>query len=476
MSLVYRIEGSDLQYVEMTLAPGESAVGEPGAMMYADEGVSIETHMGDGDDAGSRRPAGGRLQALHDRRELLHLGVHEHHPAAVARGVRRAFARQDHRRRPGQRRRRADLSEGRLPRRHARAYASASPSRSACAPACSAARASSCSGSPAAARCSFTPAARWRRSSCAPASISRWTPAASRRCRPRVNYDVKYVGSLKTSVLGGEGLFLASLKGPGTVWLQSLPIQRLRPTLSGMSQSRGLAPRLMYFALVIFIVIATHHGWSFMSDVAGLLHGPDFPVAGVPARLQFLDQHLRVSLDGGAFEDVPVESLSVSVTGFNEDTLQLSWEHGGHSHAVTDCRWTGAAGVARQRAGEHRETTRARSRHGPLASAQVECCARGTGRDWRCWCWSGWWQSEAITRGSRTASRWRPRSTSANARSRNSSGSTCSHRKAWPRRPLPTSAAGSRRVRATNIAGTSATKARSMPTRCRAASSSSMPG
>ena len=35
MSLQYRIEGSDLQYVEMTLAPGESAVGEPGSMMYA---------------------------------------------------------------------------------------------------------------------------------------------------------------------------------------------------------------------------------------------------------------------------------------------------------------------------------------------------------------------------------------------------------------------------------------------------------
>ena len=48
----YRIEGSDLQYVELTLAPGETAVGEPGAMMYADAGVSIDTHMGDGDDSG----------------------------------------------------------------------------------------------------------------------------------------------------------------------------------------------------------------------------------------------------------------------------------------------------------------------------------------------------------------------------------------------------------------------------------------
>ena len=56
----YKIEGSDLQYVELTLAPGETAVGEPGAMMYADDGVSIETRMGDGDDAdlGSRMASG----------------------------------------------------------------------------------------------------------------------------------------------------------------------------------------------------------------------------------------------------------------------------------------------------------------------------------------------------------------------------------------------------------------------------------
>ncbi|HEX6637187.1 MAG TPA: AIM24 family protein, partial [Steroidobacteraceae bacterium] len=76
-----------------------------------------------------------------------------------------------------------------------------------------------------------------------------------------VNYDVKYVGSLKTSVLGGEGLFLASVKGPGTVWLQSLPIQRLRAVMIGMSnQSRGMGARLWYFLIVIFIVVMTLMG------------------------------------------------------------------------------------------------------------------------------------------------------------------------------------------------------------------------
>jgi uncharacterized protein (AIM24 family) len=76
-----------------------------------------------------------------------------------------------------------------------------------------------------------------------------------------VNYDVKYVGNLKTSVLGGEGLFLASVKGPGTVWLQSLPLQRLRAMLTGFNgQSRGLGARLWYFLIVIVIIVATIMG------------------------------------------------------------------------------------------------------------------------------------------------------------------------------------------------------------------------
>lgn len=50
-SLTHRIEGSELQFVEITLAAGEAVVGEPGAMMFADEAVEMDTRMGDGDDA-----------------------------------------------------------------------------------------------------------------------------------------------------------------------------------------------------------------------------------------------------------------------------------------------------------------------------------------------------------------------------------------------------------------------------------------
>ena len=44
---------------------------------------------------------------------------------------------------------------------------------------------------------------------------------------PTVNYDIQFVGGIKSAIFGGEGFFFASLTGPGTVWLQSLPFSRL---------------------------------------------------------------------------------------------------------------------------------------------------------------------------------------------------------------------------------------------------------
>lgn len=44
---------------------------------------------------------------------------------------------------------------------------------------------------------------------------------------PTIQYDIQFVGGLKNAFFGGEGLFLASLVGPGPVWLQSLPFSRL---------------------------------------------------------------------------------------------------------------------------------------------------------------------------------------------------------------------------------------------------------
>jgi uncharacterized protein (TIGR00266 family) len=42
-----------------------------------------------------------------------------------------------------------------------------------------------------------------------------------------IDYDIEFVGGIKNTVFGGEGLFFATLKGPGKVWIQSLPISRL---------------------------------------------------------------------------------------------------------------------------------------------------------------------------------------------------------------------------------------------------------
>jgi uncharacterized protein (TIGR00266 family) len=45
--------------------------------------------------------------------------------------------------------------------------------------------------------------------------------------QPSVQYDIQMVRGVKTALFGGEGLFFASLRGPGRVWLQSLPFSRL---------------------------------------------------------------------------------------------------------------------------------------------------------------------------------------------------------------------------------------------------------
>lgn len=54
-----------------------------------------------------------------------------------------------------------------------------------------------------------------------------------------VEYSVERAGGIKTMLFGGEGLFLATLKGPGTVWLQSLPFSRLAGRMLAAAPSGG---------------------------------------------------------------------------------------------------------------------------------------------------------------------------------------------------------------------------------------------
>nr|WP_316639936.1 TIGR00266 family protein [uncultured Roseateles sp.] len=56
---------------------------------------------------------------------------------------------------------------------------------------------------------------------------------------PSVNFEIQYVGKIKTALFGGEGLFLAKMTGPGTVWLQSLPFSRLASRIFAAAPQNG---------------------------------------------------------------------------------------------------------------------------------------------------------------------------------------------------------------------------------------------
>jgi uncharacterized protein (TIGR00266 family) len=64
--------------------------------------------------------------------------------------------------------------------------------------------------------------------------------------QPSVDFDIQYVGKLKSALFSGEGLFFATLRGPGRVWVQSLPLSRLAnriikaaPVAGGRSVGEG---------------------------------------------------------------------------------------------------------------------------------------------------------------------------------------------------------------------------------------------
>jgi hypothetical protein len=81
-----------------------------------------------------------------------------------------------------------------------------------------------------------------------------------------VDYDIEFIGGIKNSIFGGEGLFYATLRGPGTVYIQSLPFSRLAdriiasaPKAGGNSRGEGsvlggLGNLLMEIIVINFII------------------------------------------------------------------------------------------------------------------------------------------------------------------------------------------------------------------------------
>jgi uncharacterized protein (AIM24 family) len=61
--------------------------------------------------------------------------------------------------------------------------------------------------------------------------------------QPSVDYDIEYIGRIKSALFGGEGLFFATLRGPGRIWLQSLPFSRMARRIVAAAPQTGRGGR-----------------------------------------------------------------------------------------------------------------------------------------------------------------------------------------------------------------------------------------
>lgn len=225
----YKIFGDDMQFVEVELDPGEATVAEAGGMMYMDDGIEMETIFGDGSaqqktgimgalmGAGKRLLTGESLfmtvfqnRSTHRRKlafgapypgkiipvHLSEIGgvliAQKDSFLAAAKGVSVGIA--------FQRKLGAGLFGGEgfiMQRLEGDGWA-------------------------------FIHAGgTLQERTLAPGEIVRVDTGCIVAMQPSVNYDIQYVGKIKTALFGGEGLFFATLTGPGKIWLQSLPLSRL---------------------------------------------------------------------------------------------------------------------------------------------------------------------------------------------------------------------------------------------------------
>ncbi|UCC29150.1 MAG: TIGR00266 family protein, partial [Phycisphaerales bacterium] len=223
----YELSGDDMQFVEVTLDPGEVVVAEAGAMMYMSDGIQMETVFGDPSkqqgflgklvDAGKRMVTGESLflttfGAMGNRREQVAFAAP--YPGKIipmhldelggelicqkdaflcaARGVQVGIA--------FQKKILAGLfgGEGFILQRltgDGIAFVHAGGTI--------------------------------HRRDLAAGETLRLDTGCLVALLPSVDYDIQMTGGIKNTIFGGEGLFLATLRGPGTVWVQSLPFTRL---------------------------------------------------------------------------------------------------------------------------------------------------------------------------------------------------------------------------------------------------------
>ena len=243
----YEIFGSDMQYVEVELDPGEAAVGEAGSMMYMQDGIQMDTVFGDG----SQQQGGFFSKLLGAGKRLV-----------TGEGL---FTTVFH-------------NEGNGKRR----VAFAAPYPGKIIPV----NLATIGGTLMCQKDSFLCAAKGVSLGIAfqkrlgvglfggegfimqkldgdgmafvhaggtlvektlrPGEVLRVDTGCVVAFQPSVDFDIQYVGKIKSALFGGEGFFYAVLQGPGQVWLQSLPLSRLAnrivlaaPAAGGRSVDQG---------------------------------------------------------------------------------------------------------------------------------------------------------------------------------------------------------------------------------------------
>ena len=224
----YKVFGDDMQYVEVELDPNEATVAEAGGMMYMDDGIEMETVFGDGSAQQS-----GFMGALMGAGKRLLTGESLFMTVFL----------------------------NRSPQRRKIAFGAPYPGK------IIPVRLSEIGGELIAQKDSFLAAAKGVSVGIAfnrkigtglfggegfimqrlqgdgwafmhaggtihervlqPGELIRVDTGCIVAFQPSVNYDIQYVGKIKSAIFGGEGLFFATLRGPGRVWLQSLPLSRL---------------------------------------------------------------------------------------------------------------------------------------------------------------------------------------------------------------------------------------------------------
>ncbi len=224
----YKIYGDDMQFVEVELDPNEATVAEAGGMMYMDDGIEMETVFGDGSQqqtgimgalmgagkrlltgeslfmtvfhnrSGQKRkvafgaPYPGKIIAIHLTEVGGELVAQKDSFLAAAKGVSIGIA--------FQRKLGVGLFGGEgfiMQRLQGDGWA-------------------------------FVHAGgTLQERTLGPGELVRVDTGCIVALQPSVNYEIEYVGKIKSALFGGEGLFFATLRGPGKIWLQSLPLSRL---------------------------------------------------------------------------------------------------------------------------------------------------------------------------------------------------------------------------------------------------------